>query len=132
MGTCFHEFTVTNVILTYTIPKPFSINQSIYFICVEFITGPDGPPGKDGPRGTYKYQNDACINGMCVTLSYRYIGNRRGLEHMVLVLINTCAISSCHHLRCEFEFCPGEVSSILHYVVNFVSDLWQFGGFLHL
>ena len=61
-------FTVTNILLTYTSPKPLSIIQSIYFICVEFITGPDGPPGKEGPQGTHKYQNDVCSNDMCATL----------------------------------------------------------------
>ena len=30
----------------------------------------------------------------------------------------------------EFESLSGEVYSIQHYVIKFVSDLWQVGGFL--
>ena len=33
--------------------------------------------------------------------------------------------------RCEFESCPGEVYSI-HYVIKFVTDLRQVGGFLQV
>jgi hypothetical protein len=32
--------------------------------------------------------------------------------------------------RCEFETHSGEVYSIQHYVIKFVSDLWQVGGVL--
>ena len=32
--------------------------------------------------------------------------------------------------RCEFEPLSGEVYSIQHYVIKFVSDLRQVGGFL--
>ena len=35
------------------------------------------------------------------------------------------AVSAYHHWFCEFEF-----RSIQHYVIKFVSDLWQVGGFL--
>jgi len=37
------------------------------------------------------------------------------------------AISTYHHWRCEFEPC-----SIQHYVIKFVSDLLQVGGFLRV
>jgi hypothetical protein len=40
------------------------------------------------------------------------------------------SISTYHYQRCEFESHPGEVYSIMsQYVVKFVSDLWQVGGF---
>ena len=40
------------------------------------------------------------------------------------------AISAYHHYHCEFEPRSGEVYSIQHYVIKFVSDLRQVGGFL--
>jgi len=44
----------------------------------------------------------------------------------------TSAISVCHHQCCEFEPRSGEVYSIQHYVIKFVSDLRQVGGFLRV
>ena len=46
------------------------------------------------------------------------------------LLLTTYAISAYHHLSCEFESCSGEVFSIQHYVIKFVSDLWRDSGFL--
>ena len=46
--------------------------------------------------------------------------------------ITTYAISDYHHQHCEFESRLGEVYSIQHYVIKFVSDLRQFGGFLRV
>ena len=37
----------------------------------------------------------------------------------------TCAISAYHHCCFEFESSTSEVCSIQHYVIKFVSDLWQ-------
>jgi hypothetical protein len=51
----------------------------------------------------------------------------RGHDRMVAGFINTHAISVYHHKRCEFEPCSGEVYSIQHYVIKFVSDLRQVG-----
>jgi hypothetical protein len=39
---------------------------------------------------------------------------------------------SNHHQRCEFKHRSDEVYSIQHYVIKFVSDLRQVGGFLRL
>ena len=39
-------------------------------------------------------------------------------------------ISVYHHWSCEFESHSGEVYSIQHYVIKFVSDLRRVGGFL--
>jgi hypothetical protein len=33
---------------------------------------------------------------------------------------------------CEFEYHPGEVYSIQHYVIKFVSDMRQVSGFLQV
>jgi hypothetical protein len=41
-------------------------------------------------------------------------------------LIDTCVDV------CEFESRSGEVYSIQHYVIKFVSDLWQDSGFLRV
>ena len=49
---------------------------------------------------------------------------------MVVGFTTTYAISAYHHQRCEFESYSGEVHSIQHYVIKFVSDLRQVGGFL--
>ena len=48
---------------------------------------------------------------------------------MVVGFITTYAISAYHHWHCEFEFHSGEVNSIQHYVIKFVSDLRQVCGF---
>jgi hypothetical protein len=57
---------------------------------------------------------------------------RRGCDRMVVGFTTTYAISACHHIRCEFEPSSGEVYSIQHYVIKFVSDLLQVGGFLRV
>ena len=52
--------------------------------------------------------------------------DRHGRDHMVVGFTTTCAISAYHHYSCEFE------PSIQHYVIKFVSDLLQVGGFLQV
>ena len=44
---------------------------------------------------------------------------------MVVGLMTTYAIRAYYHQRCEFEPHSGEVYSIQHYVIKFVSDLRQ-------
>ena len=44
--------------------------------------------------------------------------------------MTTYAVSAYYHKRCEFESRLGEVYKMQHNVINFVSDLRQFGGFL--
>ena len=51
---------------------------------------------------------------------------------MVVGFTTKDAISSYHHKRYEFEPRSGEVYFIQHYVIKFVSDLWQAGGFLRV
>jgi hypothetical protein len=48
---------------------------------------------------------------------------------MAVGFITTYAISSYHHSRCEFEPRSSEAYSIQNYVIKFVSDLRQVGGF---
>ena len=47
----------------------------------------------------------------------------------VAVMVNF-AISAHHHWSYEFECRSGEMYSIQYYVIKFVSDLWQAGGYL--
>jgi hypothetical protein len=50
---------------------------------------------------------------------------------MVVVFTTTCAISAYHTKVVSSNLARGEVYSIQHYVITFVSDLRQVGGFLH-
>jgi hypothetical protein len=56
------------------------------------------------------------------------------LYHIMLYLVvgftTTYAINAYHHNSCEFGSRSCEVYSIQHYVIKFVTDLWQVGGFL--
>ena len=54
-------------------------------------------------------------------------GGRRGRDWMVGEFTTTYAISAYHHLCCEFESRSGR--DVQHYVIKFVSDLRQVGGF---
>jgi len=56
---------------------------------------------------------------------------RRFRDRMVVGVITTYAISVIHHKHCQFEPRSGEVYSIQHYVIKFVSDLRQVGWFSH-
>jgi hypothetical protein len=57
-----------------------------------------------------------------------YFGHRRGGGRMVVSFTNTYEISANDHCSCEFES-NAEVCSIYHYVIMFVSNLQQVGGF---
>jgi hypothetical protein len=54
----------------------------------------------------------------------------RDRDRMVVEFIPTYAISTYHHGCCEFESRSGR--GVQHYVIRFVSDLWQIGGFLRV
>ena len=60
---------------------------------------------------------------------YFYKWGCLGLDHMVVGFITTYAISCYQHQR-ELESQSSEVYSIQHYVIKFVSDLQQVGGYL--
>jgi len=53
---------------------------------------------------------------------------RRGSYRIVVGFLTTYAISA----SCEFESRSCGVYSIQHYVIKFVSDLWQVDGLLHV
>ena len=55
---------------------------------------------------------------------------RRGRDRMVFRFTTTYAISAYHHWCCEFESQSGR--GVQHYVIKFVSDLRQVGGFLRV
>ena len=46
----------------------------------------------------------------------------RRCDCVAVGLITTCAICAYHNKSCEFKFHSGEVYSIQHYVIRFVSD----------
>jgi hypothetical protein len=62
--------------------------------------------------------------------SHELIRGCRGRDHMVVGFKTTCAISAYHHSSREFESRSGDLYLTQHYVINFVSDLRQVGGFL--
>jgi hypothetical protein len=51
-------------------------------------------------------------------------------DRMVVGYTSTCTTSAYHNQSCELESCSGEVYSIQHFVIEFVSDLRQVCGFL--
>jgi hypothetical protein len=51
---------------------------------------------------------------------------------MVVEFPTTCAIDAYHRYSCGFEPVHGEDYTIQHYVIKFVSDLQQVGGFLRV
>ena len=57
-------------------------------------------------------------------------GGRRDHDRMVMDLKLPIEISVYHHQGCEFEFRSGRC--VQHYVIKFVSDLRQVGGFLRV
>jgi hypothetical protein len=64
-------------------------------------------------------------------LSHKNILGRHDRHRMVVGFTTTCVISAYHHESCEFESRSADVSSIQQYVIKFVKDLRQIGGFLH-
>ena len=62
----------------------------------------------------------------------KYISEIVGRYRMLVGFTTTCAISVPHHWCGEFESSHGEVYSIQHYVIKFISDLRQVGGFLQV
>ena len=64
--------------------------------------------------------------------NYYYTKHRGCRDRMVVGFTTIYAISAYHHKRCEFESCSGEVYSIQHYVIKFVSGLRQVCGFLQV
>jgi hypothetical protein len=59
-----------------------------------------------------------------------YVVGRRDCDRMVIGLTTTYAIGAYHHYCCEFESRSGR--GVQHYVIKFVNDLRQVGGFLRV
>ena len=57
---------------------------------------------------------------------------RRGRDRMVIGFTTTFAVSVYHHNVVSSNPAHGEVYSIQHYVIKFVSVLRQVGGFLRV
>jgi len=69
--------------------------------------------------------------GYCLIFTFlSFSWDRYGRGRMVVEFATTYAISSYHLWCCEFESRSGR--GVLHYVIKFVSDLRQFGGFLRI
>jgi hypothetical protein len=62
--------------------------------------------------------------------SSNYCKGHRGLDRIVVRFATTYVISAYHHWCCEFKSCSGR--GVEHYVLKFISDLRQIGGFLRL
>jgi len=63
-------------------------------------------------------------------IDYKSLRGRRGRDRKVVVFITTYAISAYHLWCCEFESRSGP--GLQHYMIKFVSDLRQIGGFLRV
>ena len=57
------------------------------------------------------------------------VKGRRGRDRLGVGFMTTYGISAYHHKRCKFEFPSGVMYLMQHYVIKFVSDLRQVGGF---
>ena len=68
------------------------------------------------------------LNTCNIYLRIRSTRGRRGHDRMVVGFTTTCAIGIYHHWCCELDSRSGLGAQ--HYVIKFVSDLWQVGGFL--
>jgi hypothetical protein len=62
--------------------------------------------------------------------TFTSVRGRRGHDCVVVGFTTIYAISAYHHWCCEFESRPGR--GVKHYVIKFVSDLWQVSGFLRV
>ena len=74
--------------------------------------------------------SDFIIYCQNILQTFFIVRGRRGRDRMESDYNYLYAISAYHHIRCEFESRSGEVYLIQHYVMKFVSDLRQAGGFL--
>ena len=68
------------------------------------------------------------LNRIFIRALLLYSEYRRGRDRMVVGFTITYAISAYHHWCCEFESRSGR--GVQHYVIKFVSDFRQVGGFL--
>ena len=62
-------------------------------------------------------------------IQYTFVLKESGGDRMAVAFTTSFAISVYHHWSCEFKSHSGEVYSIQHYVIKFVSELRQVSGF---
>jgi hypothetical protein len=89
------------------------------------------------PGLRYDFKSINLLNGISfITSIYislydqRLYWGRRGRDRMVVGFTTTNAIGAYHHWCCKFDSCSRR--GVQHYVIKFVSDLRQGGGFLHV
>jgi hypothetical protein len=73
---------------------------------------------------TAGYNTSIC---QCLRSRVQHLMGRRGRDRMEVGFTTTYAISAYHHWCCEFESRSGR--GVQHYMIKFVSDLRQVGGF---
>jgi hypothetical protein len=78
-------------------------------------------------RERKQYLIICCNTKRCVVRIFKR--GSRGRDRMVVGFTTTYTIGAYHHW-CEFESRSGR--GVQHYVIKFVSDLWQVGGFLRV
>ena len=64
-----------------------------------------------------------------VTLIVKRLESHQRKGAVVIGFTTTCAIGVYHHLSCEFQPRSWRVALDTHYVIKYVSDLQQVGGF---
>ena len=70
------------------------------------------------------------ITNISFSCLHNATGRCSGRDHMVVVFTTTYAVCVFHHCCCEFNFCLRR--GVQYYVIKFVNDLLQVGGFLRV
>jgi hypothetical protein len=82
----------------------------------------------------YRHVMASCLHRKCrlyhINSNFFLLVSNRGHDRMVVEFTTTDAISSYRHWCCGFESRSGRGEQ--HYVIKFVSDLRQVGGFLRV
>jgi hypothetical protein len=92
---------------------PKSVTHILYVYCQKTVTT------------NYSSHDIVALETNPFYMYLKYFRNHSGRDCMVVGFTTTCVISDYHH-----ESFESEPRSIQHYVIKFVSDLRQIGGFL--
>ena len=80
---------------------------------------------------TGQFVNYHCLNVICINLArITSTGGRHGHDRMVVGFTTTYITSAYQYWCCEFASRPER--GVQHFVIKFVSDLRQVGGFLRV
>jgi hypothetical protein len=84
------------------------------------------------PSTWLRYQNTIICNNRPIKQIFivQTCRARRSRDRMLVGFTTIYALSAYHHWCCEFESRSGQ--GVQQYVINFVSDLRQVGGFLQV